>query len=137
MGKRGPKPQNGKNKPTVKGYIRRYDVISKRQRMEHDIVWESHHGPIPKGYQVHHDNHIKTDNRIENLRLVDTLTHKRIHAGCYLVDGKWIKPCRKCGQHKPIDTEYYKRKDGISPWCRACCIDNANVNKRKRNERVK
>ena len=36
----------------------------------HDIVWIIHNGPIPKGMQIDHFNHIKTDNRIENLRMV-------------------------------------------------------------------
>lgn len=37
----------------------------------HRIVWEMHFGNIPKGLQVDHINSIRTDNRIENLRLVD------------------------------------------------------------------
>ena len=122
-------------KPTPKGYIRRYDKISGRPRMEHNIVWEQHNGPIPTGFQVHHINHIKNDNRIENLELLTPLEHKRLHSGCYKNDkGEWIKPCRLCGTHKSIETEYYKRKDGISPWCRECCITNAIRNKQKRKD---
>lgn len=137
MGLHGPKPKNGTIKPTLKGYIRRYHAASKRNRMDHDLVWESHHGSIPKGYQIHHINEIKTDNRIDNLELVDALTHKRLHSGCYLIDERWIKPCRKCGSHKPVDTEYYKRSDGISPWCRACVIKNVDTNQRKRKGKAK
>ena len=37
----------------------------------HRIVWEMHNGPIPEGMEIDHINHIKTDNRIENLRVVD------------------------------------------------------------------
>lgn len=37
----------------------------------HRIIWEMHHGEIPTGYEVDHINHVKHDNRIENLRLVD------------------------------------------------------------------
>lgn len=81
--------------------------------------------------QVHHKNEDKLDNVIENLELVDSLTHKRIHGGCVLRDGVWFKPCRKCGTFEPVD-HYYKRKDGISPWCRACAIRNAAENHRKR-----
>lgn len=36
----------------------------------HRIIWEMHNGPIPQGLLVDHINHIRDDNRIENLRLV-------------------------------------------------------------------
>jgi hypothetical protein len=100
--------------------------------MEHRRVWEKHNGPVPAGFFVHHINGDGMDNRIENLTLVDALTHKRIHGGCKLIDGKWWKPCRKCGELKEIESGYYRRPDGISSWCKTCCIKNAVENKRKR-----
>tara|TARA_B110000858_G_C17537980_1_gene352229 strand:+ start:222 stop:557 length:336 start_codon:yes stop_codon:yes gene_type:complete len=45
-----------------------------KQVYEHRWVWAEVHGPIPKGMQVHHINNNKSDNRIENLRLV---THQQ------------------------------------------------------------
>ena len=36
----------------------------------HRIVWEMHNGEIPKGMEIDHINHIRDDNRIENLRMV-------------------------------------------------------------------
>lgn len=35
----------------------------------HRIVWELHNGPIPSGMLIDHINGVKTDNRIQNLRL--------------------------------------------------------------------
>lgn len=36
----------------------------------HRIIWEMFNGPIPKGMQIDHVNHIRCDNRLVNLRLV-------------------------------------------------------------------
>lgn len=136
MGKRGPASTapGGYGQITPKGYRRVYDPTTKRYRMEHVVVWEAANGPVPPGHQVHHRNEDKLDNRLENLELVDALTHKRLHGGCEVRDGVWWKPCRNCGTFHPID-HYYPRPGAISPWCRACCVTNAVANKRKRRER--
>jgi len=39
----------------------------------HRLVWETFVGAIPKGLEIHHKNHNKSDNRLKNLALV---THK-------------------------------------------------------------
>jgi len=113
---------------TRKGYRRIWDTGERRFKMEHIVVWEKHNGKIPEGYSIHHKDGNKLNNNITNLELVKALTHKRIHSGCKLINGEWWKPCRKCGEIQRIDN-YYKRKVGISPWCKICCIRNAVENK--------
>lgn len=44
---------------------------------EHRIVWEMFNGPIPEGYEIDHINHIRSDNRLENLRLVTRKVNMR------------------------------------------------------------
>lgn len=104
--------------------------------MEHDIVWEEHNGPIPEGYEVHHRDENKRHNKIENLELLTSLEHKRIHGGCIrLPDGSWLKPCRECGVTKPVDTAFYVRKDGITSACRECSIKRSVADKKRRKQR--
>lgn len=50
-----------------------------KSQLVHRIIWEMHHGKIPDGMQIDHINHIRDDNRIENLRLVSNQeNHKNI-----------------------------------------------------------
>ncbi len=48
-------------------------------RLEHRLIWEEAHGPIPKGWHVHHLNGIKDDNRLENLLALSPKNHHSQH----------------------------------------------------------
>ncbi len=121
---------------TPKGYVR--FTVDGRLRLEHCVVWEEHFGPIPTGYQVHHINGDKVDNRIENLQLVDTTTHKRLHSGCKLLDGVWWKRCNVCGVYKPLDTDnFYFSARGWPHYsrCKPCHISIVVKAKQERRAR--
>ena len=45
-------------------------------KMVHRIIWETFNGEIPDGYEIDHINTIKTDNRLDNLRLVTPKENK-------------------------------------------------------------
>lgn len=124
---------------TKKGYVRKFYKEYGRQRFEHCVVWEKHYGEIPKGMQVHHKDGNKLNNNIDNLILVDTMTHKRLHSGCKIIDGVWWKPCKDCGELKPI-TEFYKNSENpkwAASVCKSCMSKRAVIIKRKKRQEWK
>ena len=66
-----------------KGYVLRWSPQHCRQRsgyvFEHILVYESAHGPVPRGYVVHHHNGEKQDNRVENLEMMTNAEHTLLH----------------------------------------------------------
>jgi HNH endonuclease len=55
-------------------------VINGKHLLEHRYMWEQAYGPIPPKHDVHHKNHIRADNRLENFELLDWREHRRLHA---------------------------------------------------------
>jgi len=69
-----------KCKPYLKeGYL--YVSYKNKDYPLHDLIYCKYYGleRIPSGHVVHHINGIKTDNRIENLRLMKRDEHTRLH----------------------------------------------------------
>lgn len=128
---------------TKKGYVRFALPASMRGKyrintwLGHLWVWEKHNEPVPEGMQVHHINEDKTDNRIENLEIKNPLEHKRHHNGSELREGIWWKPCRTCGEFKPVTPEYwyYIQRKWPSPSCKMCFIKQTVIDKRVRRVR--
>lgn len=50
------------------------------RRYMHILVWEVFNGPIPKGYVVHHKDHNRHNNCIDNLELLTDSEHKKRHS---------------------------------------------------------
>lgn len=52
------------------------------QVLEHHLVWWQHTGElVPDGYNLHHVNEHKKDNRFENLELLTVQQHASHHSG--------------------------------------------------------
>lgn len=104
---------------TVQGY---YHSPKDNIKM-HRYVWECERGPIPEGYIVHHIDHDKTNNAIENLEIMTHGEHSSHHnqgkdrskpkrpcivGGC----GRHSKARGKCTKHyqqemaKGVEIEY-------------------------------
>jgi len=56
-------------------------------KMSHRYIWESHNGPIPEGYHIHHRDGNPLNNRLENLQLA-----KKSH----ILQGQISKLAKKC-----------------------------------------
>lgn len=62
------------------GYYERTDKSDgKRTLRLHRVVWEDAHGPVPDGHHIHHANHDRGDNRLENLVCLPHSEHSSHH----------------------------------------------------------
>lgn len=84
---------------------------SKGSKRLHRVVFECYKGEIPKGYDVHHINEDTTDNRIENLALVERSLHARFTGKQRIKNNpEWFKEFHKKGIEKA--KEWHKSEEG-------------------------
>ena len=110
---------------------------------EHRLVMEKIIGRYldPKLEEVHHINGNKSDNRPENLMVVDSLTHNRLEHGWELVEGKWFKNCPLCKRYLEVNYQnFWPRKwktnyvGGTSSKCKDCMNAQRREKWRKRKD---
>ncbi|QLP02863.1 HNH endonuclease [Enterobacter hormaechei] len=112
------------------GYIAVEIVFLKRKIKAHRIIWEMHNGPIPDGLVIDHINRNRSDNRLENLRVV---TRRDNFLNSERFDGKPLPPI-KTDEHRTFKKQRTHAK-GTSklkvsrpkPWSAKIWVDGRNV----------
>lgn len=61
-------------------YYRCGNYFQRKGKRLHREVWKAHNGDIPEGYDVHHKDHDRANNQIENLELMDGSEHNSMHS---------------------------------------------------------
>ncbi len=93
-----------------------------KMRLAHHLVWEAVNGPIPEGFEIHHLDHNKQNNDIENLKLVTRADHQKIHSPHFaLLNGNWVRVCTDC---RTIGAPT------IRPCCDVCRARRARIERR-------
>lgn len=83
------------------GYVRLWQRSQGKLRREHRIVMEQVIGrPLARNEEVHHRNGDKSDNRPENLEILSSAEHRRLHNSqrvCALGWARHYPCCVTCG----------------------------------------
>lgn len=82
--------------------------VEGKPKRAHVYVWELHNGPAPDGYDIHHLDHDKSNNSIENLTLIPSGEHHRQHA--LEMDKRILE--ENLAKARPKAAEWHKSADG-------------------------
>lgn len=91
-----------------------YYLNSTIRKRLHRYVWEYHNGEIPEDCEIHHIDSDKSNNDIDNLKLIKQSKHRKLHGKKrYKNDEEWFEEFHNKGIEKAKD--WHKSEEG-SKW---------------------
>ena len=92
-------------------YYKCGQYFQRKGKRLHRMVWEYHNGEIPEGYHIHHIDHDRNNNDIDNLTLIKASDHLQSHMNEEERREKSRKLVMKAIEAAP---EWHRSKDGYS-----------------------
>lgn len=78
----------------------------------HRFVWEENNGVIPKGYEIHHIDFNKSNNRISNLIMISKKEHLDIHSKSLTEQQRQFRRDNMNNVARPKAIEWHKSDKG-------------------------
>lgn len=96
------------------GYFLSSKKIDNKRKRLHVYIWECNNGKIPDGYEIHHKDENKFNNEIENLEMLTSKNHSKIHAENFKNDIERVAKAKEnlIKNLIPKAIEWHKSKSG-------------------------
>lgn len=92
-----------------------YYLNAKTHKRLHVYVWEYYNGEIPKGYNIHHKDFDKSNNEIDNLVMLTSSEHKRLHSNSLTDEERKRRADNMKEKAMPKAKEWHGSEEG-SEW---------------------
>ena len=89
-----------------------YWLCSTLHKRLHTYIYEKHNGSIPKGYEIHHIDHNKDNNEIDNLQMLTRKEHNKIHKNEMGVEERERRRKNLEENARPRAIEWHKSDEG-------------------------
>ena len=89
-----------------------YFLNSTIHKRLHVYVWEHYNGEVPKGYHIHHKDHDKNNNEIENLVLLSAHEHQTLHGNSWSEERKEWARQNLIDNARPKASEWHGSEEG-------------------------